>query len=210
MTAQGPTQWGPTQKRTRGECLQFFFLLSHEAAVWPSATVAKHMCAFSVRMSSSLLMCLILLVASVVKSPSMIRVTLLCGQVLSGWALWRWLRILGLGVGVKIRSSCMGILLPPGAMHELHNISNLTKIICQRWSEKSFEGWSGIFEEMFSPFPPSTKKMWENFMLRLEMDPHLLFCFVSELSTKAAFAKAALTLSKPERSKIGQKQVPGG
>ena len=39
--------------------------------------------------SSSLLKCLTWMVASVVKGPSMIRVTLLCGRVLSGMALWR-------------------------------------------------------------------------------------------------------------------------
>ena len=33
--------------------------------------------------------CLILMIASVVKNPTMIRVTLLCGRVLSGRALWR-------------------------------------------------------------------------------------------------------------------------
>ena len=37
---------GPTQKRTQGECLQFFFPSPHEAAVWPSATIAKNMCVF--------------------------------------------------------------------------------------------------------------------------------------------------------------------
>ena len=35
----------------------FFFPSLHEAAVWPSATVAKNMC-FSIRMSSSLLLAL--------------------------------------------------------------------------------------------------------------------------------------------------------
>ena len=43
---------------------------------------------FSIRMSSSLPNCLILMVASVVKSPTMIRVTLLCGRALSERALW--------------------------------------------------------------------------------------------------------------------------
>ena len=43
-SAQAPNQWGPTQNRTRGECLLFFFPSLHEAAVWPSATVAKNMC----------------------------------------------------------------------------------------------------------------------------------------------------------------------
>ena len=56
----------------------------HEAAVWSSVTVAKSMC-FSIRMSSSPLKCLLLMVASVVKSPTMIRVTPL---VLCGRALW--------------------------------------------------------------------------------------------------------------------------
>ena len=37
----------------------------------------------------TLLKCLILMVASVVKNPTLIRVTLLRGRVLSGWALWR-------------------------------------------------------------------------------------------------------------------------
>ena len=44
-------------------------------------------------MSWSLRKCLILMVASVVKSPTMIRVTLLCGWVLSERALWRLLVI---------------------------------------------------------------------------------------------------------------------
>ena len=51
----------------------------------------KHVC-FSIRMSSSLLKCSLLMVASVVKNPTMIRVTLLCGRALSGWALWRLLK----------------------------------------------------------------------------------------------------------------------
>ena len=63
---KGSPQWGPTQKRTR--CLQFLFPSPHEAAVWPSAIVAKNMCVCSVRMSSSLLKWLILMVASVVKT----------------------------------------------------------------------------------------------------------------------------------------------
>ena len=70
-----PTQWGPTQNELRvrhRECLQFF-PSPHEAAVWPSATVGKNM------------------VASVVKAPTMIMVTLLCGRALSGRALWRLL-----------------------------------------------------------------------------------------------------------------------
>ena len=49
---------------------------------------------FSVRVSSSLLKCLLLMVASVAKNPTMIRVTLLCGRVLSGQALWRLLEAL--------------------------------------------------------------------------------------------------------------------
>ena len=41
MSAQGPTQWGPIHKKTQGE-----FPSSHEAAVFPSAIVAKNMCIF--------------------------------------------------------------------------------------------------------------------------------------------------------------------
>ena len=72
-------------KRTQGECLRFFFPLPHEAAVWPSATVAKNMC-FSIRMSSSLLKWLLLMVASVVKNPAMISHTpwATCGGGLGG------------------------------------------------------------------------------------------------------------------------------
>ena len=43
-------------------------------------------------MSSCPLKCLILMVASVVKSPTMIRVTLLCGRAFSERALWRLLK----------------------------------------------------------------------------------------------------------------------
>ena len=47
-----------------------------------------------IKINSSLLKCLLLMVASVVKDPTMIRVTLLCGRVLSGRALWRLLSVL--------------------------------------------------------------------------------------------------------------------
>ena len=50
--------------------------------------------AFSIRMSSGLLKRLLLMVASVVKTPIMMRVTLLCGRALSGWALRLLLTIL--------------------------------------------------------------------------------------------------------------------
>ena len=49
---------------------------------------------FSIRMSSSLLKCLILMVASVVKNPTMIWVTLLSGRALSERALWLLLKLL--------------------------------------------------------------------------------------------------------------------
>ena len=41
---------------------------AHEVVGWPSAAVAKHIRVFEIRMSSSLLKCLILMVASVVKT----------------------------------------------------------------------------------------------------------------------------------------------
>ena len=43
---QGPTQLGPIQKRSQGDFLSFFAFSSHEAAVLPSAIVAKDMCTF--------------------------------------------------------------------------------------------------------------------------------------------------------------------
>ena len=86
----------PPKSRHRVSVCSFFFPSPHEAVVWPSVTFAKNM-RFQTWMSCSLLKCLILMAASVVKNPSMIRVTLLCGQVLSGRAgpsagcsyLWR-------------------------------------------------------------------------------------------------------------------------
>ena len=57
--------------------------------------VSKKAASFSIRMSSSPLKWLLLVVASVVKNPTMIRVTLLCGRALSGRALWRLLKCLG-------------------------------------------------------------------------------------------------------------------
>ena len=68
MSAQGPTQIGPTLKRSQGQSFEFCGPSPHEAAVLPSAIVAKKVY-FSIRMSSSLLKCLILMVASVVKKP---------------------------------------------------------------------------------------------------------------------------------------------
>ena len=69
-------------KRTQGEFLQFFFPSPHEAAVFPSASVARNMCGGSIRMSSS---------AKVLdldgwlssENPTMIMVIVLCGRVLS-------------------------------------------------------------------------------------------------------------------------------
>ena len=43
-SAQGPTQLGPIQMRIQGEFLQFFFPSPHEAALFPSAVIAKNMC----------------------------------------------------------------------------------------------------------------------------------------------------------------------
>ena len=51
-SAQGPTQFGPIQKRTEGESLQFLFPSHRQAAVFPSAILAKNRCS-SIRMSSS-------------------------------------------------------------------------------------------------------------------------------------------------------------
>ena len=66
-SAQWPTQWGPTQKRTQGEYSQFFFLFAPRISCLASATVAKIMW-FSIRKSSALLKRWILMVASVVKN----------------------------------------------------------------------------------------------------------------------------------------------
>ena len=55
--------------------LQFFFPSPHEAAVFPSAGVAKKHVYFSIRTSSSLLKCLILMVASVASRKSDSKVT---------------------------------------------------------------------------------------------------------------------------------------
>ena len=73
------------------------------------------MCFFSIRMSSSLLKCLILMVTSVVKNPTMIRVTLLCGRVLSGRALRRLL--------------CSGPVGPKD-LHERHSCATVCKTRC--------------------------------------------------------------------------------
>ena len=91
---KGPPNEDPPKfwKVDQGECSQFFFPPPHEAAVWPSTTIAKKNIRFSIRMSSSLLKCLILMVASVVKNPTMIRVTALCGWALSERALWHLLK----------------------------------------------------------------------------------------------------------------------
>ena len=67
-----------------------FSLRATFAVVWPLATVAKNICVFPLELAR-LLKCLILMVASVLKNPTMIRVTLLCGRVLSERALWRLL-----------------------------------------------------------------------------------------------------------------------
>ena len=48
-------------KWTQGECLQLFFPSPHEAAVWPSATVAKNIRVLPLETRSSLLKCLILI-----------------------------------------------------------------------------------------------------------------------------------------------------
>ena len=49
----------------------------------------QNLVCFSIRMTFSLLECLLLVVASVVKNPTMIRVTRLCGRALFERALWR-------------------------------------------------------------------------------------------------------------------------
>ena len=72
-SSQGPTQWAPTQKRTQGECLQYLFPSPYEAVVRPSATVAKNINVFPLEWAPLSQKCLILMVASVVKNPSMIR-----------------------------------------------------------------------------------------------------------------------------------------
>ena len=91
---KGPPNKDPPKSGLRVSACSFWVPSPHEAAVWPSAAVAQNMCS-SIRMSSSLLKCLLLMVASVVKSPAMIRVTLLCGRALSERALWRLLSYIG-------------------------------------------------------------------------------------------------------------------
>ena len=86
-SVQGATQWGPTQKRTQGECLQFLFPSPHEAAVRPLAAVAKkNVCALEWAPLSYSAWSWWLLQSWRTTAWSG---GLLCGRVLSGRALWR-------------------------------------------------------------------------------------------------------------------------
>ena len=57
----------------------FFPCATWSSCLAVSGRCQKHSC-FSIRMSSSLLRCLLLMVVSVERNPTMIRVTLLCGR----------------------------------------------------------------------------------------------------------------------------------
>ena len=79
---------GPTQKRSQVEFLQFVCPSPHKAAVLPSAIVAKNMSIFHSHELLSKVLDQILMVASVLKTPIIIRVALSCRQALSERALW--------------------------------------------------------------------------------------------------------------------------
>ena len=87
-SAQGPTQWGPIQKRTQGEFLQFFLAFSPWNSCFPvSYRRQKHVLADPFEWAP-LLKCFILIVASAGRNPTMIRVPLSCGRALSERAPW--------------------------------------------------------------------------------------------------------------------------
>ena len=114
-SAQAPR--GPTQKRTQGECLQFLFPSPRDAA--------KNMC-FPLERARHL-KCLILMFASAVKKPTMIRVTLFCAQVLSEWALWQWHALLNFRVCSF--SSLRPVTLPKTCVFPLERARHLKCLI---------------------------------------------------------------------------------
>ena len=73
--------------------MQFFFPSSHEAVVFPTAVIAKTYVS-SIQMSSSPKVLDLDEQASVVRNPTIIRVTLLCGRALSERALWLLLKLI--------------------------------------------------------------------------------------------------------------------
>ena len=89
---EGPPNEDPPTSRLRASVCSFSFLAPWSSCLAVSDRRQKH--GFSISVSSSLLKWLLLIVASVVKSPTMIRVLLLCARVLRGRARWRLLKLI--------------------------------------------------------------------------------------------------------------------
>ena len=134
-----PRNADPPKSGLRVSVCCFLPLAPCFAAVWPSAAAAKTFVCFSIRMSSSLVKCLLLTVASVVRSPTMIRVTLLCGRVLSGRALWRLL--------TKCQRNCSDLARAAPACP-----GNRSFRLCPRTSIC----FHGPFEQILGSAPPSS------------------------------------------------------
>ena len=89
---KGPPNEGPSKSALRLSFCSFPLLVPMKRLFCRQLSLPKT-CVSFIKMSSSLQKCLILFVASVVKKPTMIRVTLLGGRVLSEWPLWRLLKV---------------------------------------------------------------------------------------------------------------------